>query len=401
LRVIGVTGTNGKTVVSFLIRHFLESAGCRTGLIGSVRYEVGDRSIPAQRTTPEAVDVQNLMAQMERKGCDACVLEVSSHALKQRRVEAVEFKVGVFTNLSGEHLDYHGSLESYYGAKRRLFELVEGGGKRGAMVVNTDDAAGRRLMGDLGSGIRWTYGLGAGAEVLAREPRYGASGTRVRIETPRGAWEARSPLLGRFNVYNLLAAVGAAMALEVPVSVLRDAIPGLPQVPGRLERVDRGQPFNVLVDYAHTEAALRQVLLTVREVTAGRVRLVFGCGGMRDPAKRRPMGRAAGELADDVVVTSDNPRDESPHDIAMAIGSGLADAGRETWRVELDRGRAIEEAIREAQPGDSVVVAGKGHEGYQEFGDTVVPFDDRMHASQALEILGWRGSTGGSVVGSN
>ena len=389
LRVVGVTGTNGKTTVSFLVQHMLERAGQRAGLIGTVRYELGDRTIPAQRTTPESAELQAMMAQMLRTQCVACVLEVSSHGLDQRRVEEVEFDVGVFTNLTHDHLDYHGSWEGYHRTKRRLFELLERGVKPSTAVINQDDPAGRRMLREWQGTRQLTFGLGDSAGVGAVDLKLGAGGSAFQLVTSRGRWSCHLPLIGRFNVYNALAAAAAGFALEVPPATVVDALNTAPQTPGRLERINAGQPFAVLVDYAHTEDALRNVLSTLREVTPGRLRVAFGCGGGRDPAKREPMGRVAGELADEVLVTSDNPRQEAPGLIAAAVEAGLREAGGARWRLELDRARAIEELVRSAQVGDTVLVAGKGHESYQEFEDTVVPFDDRLHAAQALEVLGY------------
>jgi UDP-N-acetylmuramoyl-L-alanyl-D-glutamate--2,6-diaminopimelate ligase len=399
MRVIGVTGTNGKTVVSWLIRHLLEAAGQRSGLVGTVCYEVGGRTIPAQRTTPDAVEIQHLLAQMRRAGCAACVMEVSSHALDQGRVDEVEFDVGVFTNLTHDHLEYHGTAEDYFRSKRRLFEMLGDGGKPGAAVVNIDDGAGARLEGEARVQVRSSFGMQETAMVMAREVELGLGGTRMTVETPEGTFGFWVPLVGRFNVYNVLAAVGAGRVLGIPQGVMAEAFRCAPQVPGRLERVDLGQPFSVFVDYAHTEDALRNVLGMLREITPGRLWVVFGCGGERDPGKRGPMGRAAGELADGVVVTSDNPRRERPGVIAASVVAGLREADGARWCVELDRGRAIQELVSRAGVGDTVLVAGKGHETYQEFEDTVVPCDDRMHVRAALEALGWRGGGCGAGGG--
>jgi UDP-N-acetylmuramoyl-L-alanyl-D-glutamate--2,6-diaminopimelate ligase len=389
LRVVGITGTNGKTTVSFLLRHLLESAGVRCGLIGTVRYEVGDRVIPAQRTTPEALEIQQMMAHMVRAGCSTCILEVSSHGLDQRRVDGVSFDIGVFTNLTHDHLDYHGTMENYFAVKRRLFDELNRTEKPGRAVINIDDPYGARLARPEQLEVRLTYGLGDTAVLRARDLELRADGTRMTIETPAGTFSGPMPLIGRFNAYNILAAVGTALMLDVPLPVIQGALGSAPQTPGRLERVDCGQPFGVFVDYAHTEDALRNVLTALREVTRGRLLVVFGCGGDRDATKRAPMGRAAGELADSVMVTSDNPRHERPEVIAAQIESGLREAGKAPWAVELDRARAIDHMVREAAPGDTVLIAGKGHESYQESQDTVVPFDDRTVASETLEALDW------------
>jgi UDP-N-acetylmuramoyl-L-alanyl-D-glutamate--2,6-diaminopimelate ligase len=389
LRVVGITGTNGKTTVSFLLRHLLEAAGVRCGLIGTVRYEIGDRVIPAQRTTPEALEIQQLMAHMVRAGCSTCILEVSSHGLEQKRVDGVSFDIGVFTNLTHDHLDYHGNMEKYFAAKRRLFAGVGELKGPSRAVINIDDPYGARLAREDHLEVRLTYGLGETAVLRARDLDLRPDGTRMTLETPAGTFVALLPLIGRFNVYNALAAVGTALILNVPLPVVQGALASAPQTPGRLERVDRGQPFGVFVDYAHTEDALRNVLGALREVTRGRLLLVFGCGGDRDAGKRAPMGRVAGELADRVVVTSDNPRREKPEAIAAQIEVGLREAGGAPWGVDLDRSRAIDALVRDAAPGDTVLIAGKGHESYQESQDTVVPFDDRLVVTETLETLDW------------
>jgi len=398
LGVVGITGTNGKTTVAFLVHHVLRHAGHRAGLISTVRYEVGDRTIPAQRTTPEALDLQCMLAQMRRSSCRYCVIEVSSHALAQRRVDEVSFDVGLFTNLTHDHLDYHGSAEAYYQAKRRLFAALSEGGKVAAAVINIDDAAGARLVNDFPGLRRSTYGLGGEADIRGRIVTMGSAGSRLRVETAAGSFECGLPLIGRFNVVNALAATGVALSLGLPPLMIGEALETVPQVPGRLERLELGQPFRVLVDYAHTEDALQNVLNSLREITPGRVLLAFGCGGERDPSKRAPMGTVAGELADEVLVTTDNPRSEATEEIAADIIAGFQPRQRARWRVELDRARAIEDLIQGAQAGDTVLLAGKGHESYQEFRNTVVPFDDRAHALEALESLGWRaGQLGGPV----
>jgi len=393
LKVIGVTGTNGKTTVAFMVKAILEAAGWKSGLIGTVRYEIGDRVIPAQRTTPESLEVHQLMAQMLRSGCESCVMEVSSHALDQKRVLGVEFDVAIFTNLTRDHLDYHGTMENYFAAKRKLFNRTAKGSKKGAAVINIDDAYGARLAGDEnGLEVQLTYGLGETARLRATKIELSPDGSRFVVETAGRKFAVRLPLIGRHNIYNALAAVGAGLALEVDVVKIQAALNSLPPVPGRLEGVRCGQPFNVFVDYAHTDDALKNVLTTLRESARGRILLAFGCGGSRDTGKRAKMGRIAAELADQVVITSDNPRREDPARIAAAIEEGFRAVRTNGYVVELDRRRAIEQIMEMAQPGDTVLLAGKGHETYQEFEDTVVPFDDRVHAQEALEALGFTGA---------
>jgi len=389
LKVIGVTGTNGKTTVAFMIKAIMEAAGHSTGLMGTVRYEIGDRVIPAARTTPESLEVQQLMSQMLKAGCEACVMEVSSHALDQKRVLGVEFDVAIFTNLTRDHLDYHGTMENYFAAKQKLFTALAEGAKKGAAVINIDDAFGARLAGTTKVEVELNFGLRQSARLRATRIELGADGSRFVVETPERKFALRLPLIGRHNIYNALAAVGACLALKVDVVKIQAALNKMPAVPGRLERVDLGQPFGVFVDYAHTDDALRNVLTTLREITKGRVLLAFGGGGNRDTGKRARMGRVAAELADFTILTSDNPRKEDPAKIAAQVEEGYHAARAEACSVELDRRRAIAQIVGKAEPGDMVLIAGKGHETYQEFEDTVVPFDDRVHAREVLEELGF------------
>ncbi|MSU61168.1 MAG: UDP-N-acetylmuramoyl-L-alanyl-D-glutamate--2,6-diaminopimelate ligase [Pedosphaera sp.] len=387
LKVIGVTGTNGKTTVAYMVKQILESAGIKTGLIGTVRYEVGERVIPAHRTTPEALEVQQMLAQMLRAGCTACVMEVSSHALDQKRVHGIEFDAAIFTNLTQDHLDYHGTMENYFQAKKSLFDSLFGSSKKAGAVINIDDSFGAELSRNSKAEIQLTYGLDASAKIRAIEINLARDATDMIVEAGGERFKCRLPLIGRHNVYNALAATGAGMVLKVGLPAIRRALQNLSPVPGRLEAVVTDRPFSVYVDYAHTDDALAHVLRTVREITSGRVLLTFGCGGSRDTGKRAKMGRVAAELADFTIITSDNPRKESPATIAAQIEEGFQCVERAPYRIELDRRRAIDEILHMAQPGDCVLIAGKGHETYQEFENTVVPFDDRVHAQEALEML--------------
>jgi UDP-N-acetylmuramoyl-L-alanyl-D-glutamate--2,6-diaminopimelate ligase len=389
LKVVGVTGTNGKTTVSFLTQAVCGAAGLPAGLIGTVRYEIGERVIPALRTTPESLETQHMMAQMVRSGCRACVMEVSSHALEQGRVDGVAFDVAVFTNLTRDHLDFHGTMEAYFEAKARLFRLPPGAPKATVAVVNVDDAYGRRLVQRTDLDRIVTYGTAPDAMVRAEAMRLDRDGITMRVLTPGGSLECHTRLIGRHNVQNVLAAVGGGVALSVPEVVMQAAFEKVEAVPGRLERVACGQPFHVFVDYAHTDDALRHVLTTLREITPGRLLLAFGCGGSRDSGKRPEMGRVAATLADWTVVTSDNPRREPAASIAADILTGYRDVRPEGCEVELERRRAIELVLRRARAGDAVLIAGKGHETYQEFADTVVPFDDRETAREVLRGLGF------------
>jgi len=375
LQVVGVTGTNGKTTTAFLVRALLEAAGRRCGLLGTVKRVIGGDEREVERTTPEAIDLQRDLRAMLDAGDRACAMEVSSHALALHRVDGVRFAAAVFTNLTRDHLDFHGTMEAYYQAKRRLFtELAPA-----VAIVNVDDPYGDRLAAELGGAI--TYGLEREASYRARDMRTGLRGSRFVVEGPDGAVELRSPLSGRFNVLNVLAAFATARALGVETELAAHAISRAGQVPGRMEAVDEGQPFAVLVDYAHTPDSLANVLAAARELAHGRVHVAFGCGGDRDRGKRPLMGEVASRLADRVIVTSDNPRSEDPEAIIAEI---LAGAGPEAI-VEPDRRAAIEALIAGAAPGDVVVIAGKGHEQGQEFaGGRKVPFDDVAVAREVL-----------------
>ena len=376
LEVVGVTGTNGKTTTAYLVRALLEADGRPTGLLGTVTSVIGGVEHPVVRTTPEAIDLQRTFRTMVSAGDVACAMEVSSHALALHRADAIHFAVAIFTNLSRDHLDFHPTMDDYFQAKRRLFgELAPR-----LAVVNIDDARGRALGHSLADPI--TYGIqSAGATYRAVEVNTGLEGTRFVAQTPDGPIKLRSPLRGVFNVYNVLAALAAARGLGVSQKVAAEAIARSGQVPGRFEPVDEGQAFAVLVDYAHTPEALENVLLAARRLTRGRLHVVFGAGGDRDPGKRAPMGEIAHRLADRVIVTSDNPRSEDPEAIIAEI---LAGAGPDAaWHV--DRREAIGEAIAGAEAGDVVVIAGKGHEQGQEFaGGEKVPFDDRTVAREVL-----------------
>jgi UDP-N-acetylmuramoyl-L-alanyl-D-glutamate--2,6-diaminopimelate ligase len=350
---------------------------------------VGERVIPAQRTTPEALEVQQMMAQMLRAGCEACVMEVSSHALEQKRVLDVEFDVAIFTNLTHDHLDYHKTMENYFEAKAKLFTAISEGRKKAAAVINIDDVFGARLAERSKVEVVLTYGVEQRAKLRATQIQLTGEGSRFTVETGEEKFQCQIPLIGRHNIYNSLAAIGAGLALKIKVADIQKALSNLPPVPGRLQRVDAGQPFGVYVDYAHTDDALRNVLQTVKEITQGRILLLFGCGGNRDAAKRAKMGKIAGQLADFTIISSDNPRKEVPERIAAQIEEGYRSVRQEGYVIELDRQRAIKQLLGKAEAGDTVLIAGKGHETYQEFHDTVVPFDDCVHAREGLEELGY------------
>jgi UDP-N-acetylmuramoyl-L-alanyl-D-glutamate--2,6-diaminopimelate ligase len=371
LRAVGITGTNGKTTTAFLVRGLLEAAGIHTGLVGTVNAVVGGAERPMVRTTPEAIDLQRMFAEMRDTGDAAVVMEVSSHALALHRADAIHWAVAIFTNLTRDHLDFHPTMEDYFLAKRRLFEA----GPEVA-IVNVDDPYGQRLAYDFPDAIR----------IGIESPHAQLRPTRIESDAGGSTFtvdgrELRSPLPGRFNVLNVLGAVAAVRALGVDDATIADALRHAVRVPGRFEPVDEGQPFAVLVDYAHTPDSLDNVLRAARPLATGRVIVVFGAGGDRDRAKRPLMGAVACEHADVVIVTSDNPRSEDAEAIVAAILEGCG-AGVD---VEIDRRAAIERAIGIAAPGDVVIVAGKGHEQGQEFeGGRTIPFDDVSVAREAL-----------------
>src|SRR3954463_10588466 len=385
LKMAGVTGTNGKTTTSFLIKHICENAGLRCGLIGTVRYEIGERILPATRTTPESLDLQELLAQTVNAGCKAAAMEVSSHAVAQGRIRGLEWDVAVFTNLTQDHLDFHGTMENYFAAKAKLFHSLaeQKKKKKPVAVINLDDRYGERLAADITRKVAVvTYGLGAQADFRASNYRMEFGGTSFQLDARGKSYLVRVPLIGRFNVANSLAALAGANALGLN---LREAILSLgktPQVPGRLQAVPAKRQFQMFVDYAHTPDALLNVLKTARELSPRKLILVFGCGGDRDKQKRPLMGRVADENADYSIITSDNPRKENPDAIIADAEKGFRSGNYEKIP---DRAKAIARAIELAQPRDIVLIAGKGHEAYQEFADHTVPFDDIQVARQALE----------------
>jgi UDP-N-acetylmuramoyl-L-alanyl-D-glutamate--2,6-diaminopimelate ligase len=379
LEVVGITGTNGKTTTAFLARHLLEAGGRRCGLLGTVKRVVGGFEEEVERTTPEAIDLQATFRRMIDAGDRACAMEVSSHALELGRAAGVRFACRVFTNLTQDHLDFHETMEAYFLSKRRLFEGP------GPSVVNVDDEYGRRIAAEIEC---VSFSIDREADYRARDLEYDLAGSRFRCETPDGDLELELPLPGPFNVQNALGALAAARLLGVDAQSIVAALPRFGRVPGRFEAVDEGQDFGVLVDYAHTPDSLENVLRAARELTGGRVHVVFGAGGDRDRGKRPLMGDVARRLADRVLVTSDNPRSERPEAIVDEIMEGAGpDAERET-----DRTRAIALAIDSAEPGDVVVIAGKGHEQGQEFENgRKEPFDDCQVAREALRRRGARG----------
>jgi len=375
--VVGITGTNGKTTTTYLLDAVLRAAGRRTGVIGTIETRIGDERVPSSRTTPESRDLQETLARMVDAGGDAGSRWVSSHAIDLHRADGVDFAVAAFTNLSQDHLDYHATLEEYFSVKARLLECVP----TERRVVNVDDDHGVRLAEALG--VVWTVGTSAAATLRADDVRPGPTSSTFELVTPRGSATVCLPLAGDYNVSNALVAAGCALALGIDLETVAAGLSAAPQVPGRLERIEGGQDFTVLVDYAHTPDGLAKAISAVRAVTPGRVITVFGCGGDRDPDKRPLMGAVAGELSDIAVLTSDNPRTEDPVGIILQVQDGLAGTGAEA-HVEVDRRAAIALALGLARSGDAVLVAGKGHEDYQIFADRTVHFDDREVVREEL-----------------
>jgi len=379
LKCIGVTGTNGKTTIAYMIKAILDGAGCKAGLLGTIAYHAGDADLPAVTTTPDPVSLAAMTSRMVRAGQTHLVMEVSSHALDQDRTAGIDFDVAVFTNLSGDHLDYHATMDEYLAAKCRLFETLP---PTARAVINADDRYGRRFADASKAPVTW-YGLDRQADVTATVHELGPGGCRFTLSAGREQAEVAVPLIGRHNVRNCLAAAAAATVLGVDAATIGEALAGMEQVPGRLESVGDAD-YGVFVDYAHTDDALRNVLSALREIVSGWIILVFGCGGDRDRSKRPRMAAVAEELADRIVITSDNPRSEQPAAIIEQIAAGLSSKGRATADVEPARRAAIELAVAQAEPGDAILIAGKGHEKYQIIGDERIDFDDVRVAAEAI-----------------
>jgi UDP-N-acetylmuramoyl-L-alanyl-D-glutamate--2,6-diaminopimelate ligase len=384
MRVVGITGTNGKTTTSYLTAAILEAAGLRCGMMGTVTYRIGTRSIDATRTTPEAPELQSFMRRMVTEGCGACVMEVSSHALSLRRADGIQFAARTFTNLTRDHLDFHANMEEYFAAKRRLFEMAPADTPS---IINVDDPRAQALLDVSPRAI--TYGINKAADVAPGPLSFSLEGLQFDVRLPQGVVHVRSRLVGRPNVYNILAAVATASALDVPIEAMEKGIRQLPGVPGRFEVAsNRDDDVTVIVDYAHTDDALRNLLETARQLAARRLITVFGAGGDRDRTKRPLMGMVAARLSDIVIITSDNPRDEDPQRIIDEVRRG-ADAETRQSNADVvtivDRHDAILHAISVAEKGDVVLVAGKGHEKFQEIAGRTMPFDDVAVAREGLE----------------
>lgn len=391
LMMVGVTGTNGKTTTTYLCKALLEGIGRKVGLIGTVAYQIGEEAIPASHTTPGALTLQSLLARMLKAGLNAVVMEVSSHALALDRTAGCEYDVAVFTNLTQDHLDFHSTMEEYFQAKLRLFTELGRGNKSGQRaVVNMDDPRGPQVRAACRVPF-WGYGMTGTPELKAEGVRLSLAGTSFTAATPAGTFPVESRLVGEHNVYNLLGAIGVALHAGATCDQVREAVTQVGNVPGRFERVSAGQDFTVVVDYAHTEDALRRLLAAAHELKTHRIITVFGCGGDRDRGKRPKMGRAAVEYSDVVILTSDNPRTEDPLTILREVEVGVHEALRQRKHVEYhlvaDRRDAIAAAIRMAGSGDMVLIAGKGHEDYQIIGTTKIHFDDREVAREAIRQL--------------
>jgi UDP-N-acetylmuramoyl-L-alanyl-D-glutamate--2,6-diaminopimelate ligase len=406
MTVVGITGTNGKTTTAYVLSAVFEQAGMRCGMLGTVAYRIGDEERDAARTTPESPDLQQMLREMVDRGCRACVMEVSSHALVLHRVDAVRFASAIFTNLTRDHLDFHGDMESYFRAKARLFEILLPGAPA---AINADDPRAGVLVARVSRPI--TYGIDGKADVRPGPLAYSLDGLAFEINTPHGRLRVRSRLVGRPNVYNILAAVAVGIGLDLPIEAIERGLASVEGVPGRFQVVSSSaDDITVVVDYAHTDDALRNLLETARPLASKRLITVFGCGGDRDRTKRPLMGAVAARLSDLVIVTSDNPRTEDPRGIIEEVKRGITpDPGRPVERngsrhapsrqpvcLEIvDRQAAIDRAIQLADPGDVVLIAGKGNEKYQVIGDRVLPFDDAAVALEALDDR--RKSRDGSV----
>ncbi len=382
LKVIGVTGTNGKTSTAFLTASILRAAGKKVGLLTTIEYQVGKKVLSPSHTTPESLDLHELLSQMAAEGCDYAVMEVSSHSLSLGRVEDCHFAVAVFTNLTPEHLDFHHDMEAYFKAKQKLFLRL---GARGMAITNYDSLWGKRIVSVCKAQI-WGYSRSQEADVRLRDYEATSSGLHAEIKVGGEVKEMRSPLLGEYNLENLMAACAVALSQGIEWPVIAQGIGSLAGVPGRFEPINCGQDFTVVVDYAHTEDALLNLLKGARPLVEGRLITVFGCGGQRDRRKRPRMGAVAHELSDYVIITSDNPRGEDPDQIIKEVEAGLLTAGatKDSYEVHPERRQAIEEAIKLAGPRDMVVIAGKGHEDYQVIGNQRLHFDDREVAREAI-----------------
>jgi UDP-N-acetylmuramoyl-L-alanyl-D-glutamate--2,6-diaminopimelate ligase len=384
MEVIGITGTNGKTTITYLVEEILKRAKFTPGIIGTIAYRGPNMNITAQRTTPEAPDLQKLMEEMADQGVSHCLMEVSSHALDLKRVWGIQFKVVVFTNLSGDHLDYHHSMDEYFEAKKKLFFLNR---HQRIAVINGDDPWGQKLIPQVASGVI-PYGLQDSAAVRGEKYELDDRGIEAEVKYPGGKMQVSSSLLGKPNLYNILASIAIAFTLKISPEFIKEGIANLKIIPGRFERIENSLGLNIFVDYAHTDDALRNLLETFRELNPKRILLVFGAGGGRDKTKRGRMGKVAAGLADLIFLTSDNPRSEDPLAIIHDVEKGIRNGGHESYTIIPDRKEAIEKALSAGKKGDYILVAGKGHEDYQIFKDKTIHFKDTEVIKEILEEMG-------------
>ena len=386
MKVVGITGTKGKTTITYLLEEILKKSHFLPAVIGTISYRGPSIKISAERTTPEAPDLQRMLAEMLAQEVTHCLIEVSSHALDLRRVLGIGFDIALFTNLSGDHLDYHHTMERYFEAKKKLFFLNH---NKRAAVINSDDPWGKKLISELPSGAV-TYGLGPGAHIRGENFKLTEKGIELSAKYPAGELPVSSPLLGKPNLYNILASIAVALSLNIPVSAIKEGIASLQEVPGRFEKIKNTLGLHIFVDYAHTDEALKNLLETIRELNPKRIILIFGAGGDRDKTKRPRMGEVAGNLADWTILTSDNPRSEDPLAIISDIEKGIKKTGAKNYKILPDREEAIEHALSFGEKGDYILVAGKGHEDYQIIKDKIIPFKD---ADVIRGILGIKEST--------
>jgi len=382
MKVVGITGTKGKTTITYLLEEILKKSHFLPAVIGTISYRGPSIKISAERTTPEAPDLQRMLAEMLAQGVTHCMIEVSSHALDLKRVVGIGFDIALFSNLSGDHLDYHHSMERYFEAKKKLFFLNH---KKRTAVINSDDTWGKELISELPSGVV-TFGLEPDAVVRGENYRLTEKGIELSANYPAGKLLVSSPLLGKPNLYNILASIAAALALNIHVSAIKEGIASLQEVPGRFEKIENSLGLHIFVDYAHTDDALKNLLETARELNPKRIILIFGAGGDRDKTKRARMGEVAGNLSDLTILTSDNPRSEDPLAIISDIEKGIKKTGAKNYEILQDRKEAIEHALSVGERGDYILVAGKGHENYQIIKDKVIPFKDADVIRSILEI---------------
>lgn len=380
IKVTGITGTNGKTTISYLLEAFLRESGRQCAVIGTINHRFKNKIIDSKNTTPGAEIIQRMLSEMLKEGINYCLMEVSSHALDQERIQAVEFDSAIFTNLTQDHLDYHNTMENYFQAKAKLFKNLN---KQSFAVINNDDAYGRMLI-SLTAAKKITYGIYNTADIMAKEIKFDISGSEFVLKYKGKEIKLKTSLAGLYNIYNILAAVCFCVKERIDLSVIAAALENFSGVPGRLEKIDTGKDFLVFVDYAHTPDALNNVLRTLRQLCDRRIIVVFGCGGDRDKTKRPKMGHLAVELADYAIITNDNPRSESPEDIVNDIKKGIS---KDNYCVVLERKQAIEKSLSMASSGDIVLIAGKGHENYQIINNQILEFDDREAARQCLKSI--------------